>query len=147
MLVVKDNREEQRLKKRYYKYSEIIILVSIIYFIWILINIIGVYFIGLGNRWAGLSMNQWILSSIIVFSICLGIILFFFFHYIMLKQKIIKEKNKPKYLHGKRLYIHTYPEQSKGGVFSKTFIQIDDQTIVCIRYQLISPVYLTKEKQ
>jgi hypothetical protein len=142
---IKDNKQQQ-IKKRYYMLSKLIIIVSIVYFIWILVNILGVYFIGLGNKWAVLPMTQWILSAIILFSIAIGSILFFILHLSLIHKKIQDEKNKPVYLHGKRLYTYTYPEGSKGGIFSKKYIQIDNQTILCIRFQMVPSIIFFDEE-
>jgi Trk-type K+ transport system membrane component len=145
MPTIKDNKKQQQIKKRYYMLSKIIIIVSIVYFIWILINIIGVYLIGMGNKWAIISMNHWILSAIILFIIAISSILFFVFHLNVIHKKIENEKNKPRYLHGKRLYTYTYPKGSKGGIFSKTYIKIDDQTVLCIRIQMIPSIIFCDE--
>lgn len=145
MPTINDNNEQLQIKKRYYMLSKLIMIVSIIYFIWILINIVGVYLIGLGNTWAVLPMSQWILSAIILFIIAIGIILFFVLHLIFIHKKIKQEKNKPLYLHGKRLYTYTYPEGATGGIFSKTYVQTDDDTIVCIRFQMVPSIIFCDE--
>jgi len=53
-------------------------------------------------------------------------------------------KPKPVFYKGKRLYTFTYPEGARGGVFSKTIIEIDDKTAVNIRCQVIRPQQIWK---
>jgi len=143
MSTVEVERDEDKLKVRYLKISKIIILLAVIYFIWTVFHIISVYFLGFGNKWAALTMDQWILSSIIFFSICIGLVLLFVLHhYIIKKRRIESEKPKPVFYKGKRLYIHTLPDRSKGGIFSKTFVKIDEDTILSLRFQMIPPINL-----
>ncbi len=143
MPTVEVERDEDKLKVRYLKITKIIILLAVIYLIWTVFHIISVYFLGLGNKWAALTMDQWILSSIILFSICIGLVLLFVLHhYIIKKRRIESEKPKPAFYKGKRLYIHTLPDRSKGGIFSKTFVKIDEDTILSLRFQMIPPINL-----
>lgn len=143
MPTVEVERDEDKLKVRYLKITKIIILLAVIYLIWTVFHIISVYFLGLGNKWAALTMDQWILSSIIFFSICIGLVLLFVLHhYIIKKRRIESEKPKPAFYKGKRLYIHTLPDRSKGGIFSKTFVKIDEDTILSLRFQMIPPINL-----
>jgi len=138
-------RDEDILKQRYLKISKIILLLAVIYLSWIIIHILSVYFLGLGNKWAILTMDQWILSSIFVFSICLGLVFVFILHwFIAKKRRLQKEKPKPEYYKGKRLYTYTHPEEGEGGLFSKTFVPIDENTIISLRYQMIPPKELWK---
>ena len=143
MPTVEVERDEDKLKVRYLKMSKILVLLAVIYLIWTVFNIISVYFLEFGNKWSALTMDQWILSSIIFFSICIGLVLLFILHhYIIKKRRIESEKPKPVFYKGKRLYIHTLPDRSKGGIFSKTFVKIDEDTILSLRFQMIPPINL-----
>jgi hypothetical protein len=143
MSKVKVVRDEDRLKVRYLKILKIIVLLAIIYFFWTVFHIISVYLLGFGSKWAAFTMDQWILSSIIFFSICIGLVLLFVLHhYIIKKRRIESEKPKPIFYKGKRLYTYTQPDRSKGGIFSKTFVKIDDGTALVLRFQMIPPINL-----
>ncbi len=143
MPTVEVERDEDKLKVRYLKILKIIVLLAVIYFIWTVFHIMSVYFLRFSNKWAALTMDQWILSSIIFFSICIGLVLLFVLHhYIIKKRRIESEKPKPVFYKGKRLYIHTLPDRSKGGIFSKTFVKIDDGTTLSLRFQMIPPINL-----
>ena len=143
MPTVEVERDEDKLKVRYLKISKIIVLLAVIYLIWTVFNIISVYFLEFGNKWSALTMDQWILSSIIFFSICIGLVLLFVLHhYIIKKRRIESEKPKPVLYKGKRLYTYTLPDRPKGGIFSKTFVKIDDGTTLVLRFQMIPPINL-----
>jgi hypothetical protein len=101
-------------------------------------------------NWAGLTMNQWILTSIVLFCFFLILeIIFILNHFTTKKKQFEQDKPKPLLYKGKRLHKFTVPKGSKGGIFSKTFIKIDDQNILYLRYQMIQPndIWGNKEKK
>ena len=148
MFIPIKNKDEEFLKNYYLKLSKIILLLVIIYSIWIGIIVIGVYFIGSGNRWAIFSLDQWIISSVVLFSIFVVLEILFFIHYFIVKKKRIEsEKPKTLFFKGKKLHIFTLPLGSKGGIYSKTFIDIDNDNILNLRYQMIPPNEMSKENQ
>jgi hypothetical protein len=53
----------------------------------------------------------------------------------------------PDYIHGKRLYIYTNPSDSKGGIYSKTYIKIDENNVLRIRNLMIPPDELWNKKE
>ena len=148
MFIPIKTKDEEFLKNYYLKLSKIILLLVIIYSIWIGIIIIGVYFVGSGNKWAVLTMDQWIISSVVLFSIFVVLEILFFVHYFIVKKKRIdSEKPKTLFFKGKKLYIFTLPTGSKGGIYSKTYINIDNENILNLRYQIIPPNEILNENQ
>ena len=148
MSTVENKRDEDKLKVRYLKISKIILLLTVIYLVWTVFHIISVYFLGFGNKWAVLTMNQWILSSIILFSIFIALELIFVLHHFLVKKKRIeREKPKPAFFKGEKLHIYTLPTGTKGGIFSKTFVKIDGDNILSLRYQMIPPRDLWGKKE
>ncbi len=148
MFIPIKNKDEESLKNLYLKFSKIILLLVIIYSIWIAIIITGVYFIGSGNKWAVLTMDQWIISSVVLFSIFVVLEVLFFIHYFIVKRKRIEsEKPKTLFYKGKKLYVFTLPIGSKGGIYSKTYINIDDANVLNLRYQMIPPNEMLNENQ
>jgi len=118
----------------------LMIFIAILVTLWISLVIISVYFFGMDNNWAGLAMDHWILVGIGL--IALFIIITFIQNLVpilLLKAKRPKEKRKPIFYHGKRLYDFTFPIESKGGIYSRTYISIDDKNLVNFRYQMIPP--------
>ena len=125
----------------------LMVTIAIIITLWISLVIISIYFFGRANNWAGLSMDHWILIGIsliilfIIITIGTNIL-----PIIKARQKIHREKQKPKFYQGKRIHEYTFPPQSEGGIFSRTYISIDDKNILNFRYQMISSDQLWPKK-
>ena len=148
MPTVEQQRDEDKLKFRYSKVSKIILLITIIYTLWVSSLIIGVYYLGIGYKVAVLTMDQWIISSIVIFTFFLVLeLIFLLHHYNTKKKRIESEKPKPMLIKGKRLHIYTIPEGSKGGIFSKTYVKIDENNVLNLRYQMILPNELWGKKE
>ena len=135
------------LKRLTTRLNFLMITIAILVTLWISLVIISVYFFGMASNWAGLAMDHWILVGIglitifIIISLILNIPPIF-----IARQKISREKRKPIFYQGKMVYEYTFPPQSKGGIYSRTYIPIDDKKIVNFRYQMISPDQLWPKK-
>ena len=142
------NMDEDILKIRYLKISKIILILAVIYSLWITFLIMSVYFLGLGNKWALVTMDHWIISSVILLGVFVGLEIIFILHHYMVKRKRIEsEKPKPLYYKGKKLHIYTLPADSKGGIYSKTYVKIDGDNILNLRFQMIPPYEMWGKKQ
>ena len=127
--------------------SILMVTIAILATLWISLVIISVYFFGMANNWAGLVMDHWILVGIGLVTLFIIITLILNIPPIFIaRQKISREKRKPIFYQGKRIYEYTFPPQSQGGIFSRTYITIDDKNIVNFRYQMISPDQLWPKK-
>ena len=72
----------------------------------------------------------------------------FYVHYLSVKsKKFQEEKTKPEFVGEKTLYTFTYPKASDGGVFSKTYIQIDGKMILRLRTLMVPPGELWSKKE
>ena len=92
------------------------------------------------SNWAYLSLENWVLFSIITILIFIVIEILYYIYTYYFSDKIIEfEEIEPELLHGKKVYIYTNPKDSKGGVFSKTYIQINNESVLRIRNQMIPP--------
>lgn len=137
MSVMYDQRYEENLKRRYLRFSRFILLLAICCSLWITILLLGTYYWGYGNKWAFLSLNEWIYSIIGVIVLFILLEFFFIFHHFKVRRYLMGYHLKPRYFQGKRLYHYTIPKDAKGGIFSKTFVAVDEQTIITFRYQMI----------
>ncbi|EMR74767.1 hypothetical protein MBGDF03_01214 [Thermoplasmatales archaeon SCGC AB-540-F20] len=147
MPAVEKNLDEDILKVRYLRASKIMIILAVIYSLWITFLIMGVYFLGI-YKLALLTMDQWIISGIILLGVFVGLNVIFILHHYMVKRKRIEsEKPKPLSFKGKKLHIYTLPTNSKGGIYSKTFVKIDGDNILNFRIQMISPYELWGKKE
>jgi hypothetical protein len=100
----------------------------------------GVYVWEYGYNWAVLSFDMWILilSGLIAASILINLVLYF--HFGALDKKREKaERPKPEFIDGKRVHELTFPKESQGGIFSKTYIRIDEHNLLRIRLLMIKP--------
>jgi len=69
------------------------------------------------------------------------------FHYLLAKRgKKKAEAPQPVSMKGKQVHIFTLPMGAKGGVYSKTFIKIDEINVLNLRYQIIPPNDLWQKK-
>jgi hypothetical protein len=141
--------DEEKLKRRYLKASKLLFLFTVLYSLWIVLVIMGVYFLQLGNKWAVFTIGQWILSAIILISIVIVLEIIFILHNTLSRKKYLQpeQPQQPVYPQGKQVNSYTIPAGAKGGIFSKTFIMIDETRVLNLRYQMIPPNDLWGQKQ
>ena len=143
-----ENDEDILPHNRYRKWSKVLLVIGVLYVVWIIFVIMSIYFLEMGYRWSFLSMNEWIYSGIFLLGLFVLIELIFFArYYVTQKEKLEGEKPKPLMYKGKRLYIYTCPPHAKGGLFSRTYIPVDENTIVRVKTQMIPPEELWKTKE
>ena len=63
------------------------------------------------------------------------------------KKRMEKGKIEPEYINGKRVHVLTFPHGKEGGIFSKTYIQIDEDNVLRLRTLLIPPDELWGKKE
>lgn len=141
--------DEEKQKQRLLKVLKLIFLIIMIYVLWIALLIISVYFFKFADNWAVLTVEQWIISAIVLISIAivLDIILIILFILSEKKHQRLNKQKQPTNLEGKEVHNYTIPTNSKGGIFSKTYIIIDENHILNLRYQMIPPYDLWGQKQ
>lgn len=148
MAAAKPTRDVEKLKRRFLKASKILLLLAIIYILWIAVLIIGIYFLKLGSKWAILTIEQWIYSAIALFSFIIVLdIVFLLSNVVSRRKQVTQEKPQRVVLHGKQVHSYTIPIGAKGGIFSKTYIMIDETRVLNLRYQMILPNDLWGKKQ
>ena len=141
---------EQQQRQRMYTATKFFFLITVVYMLWIAIVIIGIYFLKLGNKWAVFSMEQWILSAIALICIAIGLEIVLLLRYALSrkKERIPREsKEHQEFIQGKAVHNYTIPLDAKGGIFSKTYILIDEDRVLNIRYQMIPPNELWGQHQ
>jgi hypothetical protein len=149
MVAIEPLYDEERQKQRLLKASKFFFLITILYSLWIAVLIMGVYFLKLGNKWAILTMEQWILSAIALISIAIGLEVVLLLQYILSRKKQLqpKKQKQQEYIQGKQVNNFTIPVDAEGGIFSKTYILIDENRVLNLRYQMIPPNDLWGQKQ
>ena len=53
----------------------------------------------------------------------------------------MKKKSQlfPEFIDGKYIHVFTYPKAMEGGIFSKTYIEIDTENVLRLRTLIIPP--------
>lgn len=131
---------EDKLTKKYVRWMKLFIFITILLVILIAVVILGIFALGQGHTWALISLDSWIIILCSLFAIFILLDLVFYFHFLSVENKRIElEKPKPEFIDGKRVHIYTIPKGSEGGVFSKTYVEIDTHSILRLRYLIIPP--------
>ena len=150
MAVTDPTTKKETLKRRYLKITKIFLLIAMIYSLWIALVFVGTYSMELGHKWASLSIQEWTWSAIILISILIVLEFLFILHYLASgrkKQMRPEPTKEPIYLQGKQVHSFTLPVGVKGGIFSKTYILIDENRVLHLRYQMIPPTDLWGKPQ
>jgi hypothetical protein len=139
---------EKNIGKRYSLLAKIFLLIVILLIIWVVIVLLGSLLLSYSYDWTGLSLDLWIIILCGLIGIFIIFELIFYFHYSSVQNKLMeKEKPKPEYIDSKRVHIFTFPVGMEGGIFSKTYIQIDEYNILRLRALMIPPEDLWKKKK
>lgn len=138
---------ENRLRYRYSVLSKVFLLLGFLLLVWDVVVFIGAKFLDYGYRWAFISLENWIIITTTIIVIMVFLIIIFFVHFSFVKKKLSQAKlPKIEYIDNKRVHVFTYPEGAEGGVFSKTYIEIDENNILRLRTLMIPPEELWGKK-
>jgi hypothetical protein len=122
---------------------KLFIVIVVVLLMWLVIVGSAPLLLEFDPLWTGLSLGTWflIISTLVGIFIVLDIIF-----YLKADQtpqafeefKPIEEHTSPEYKDGKQVYEFTHPVGSKGGIYSKTYLQIDTGSILRIRQQMFT---------
>ena len=142
---------EEKIKKKYSKIMLFLFFIGIILILCFLVIFSGIYFLGYDNNWGIISFERWVLIISIILVIFIFFEILFYYRFLILKKRIvIKSQVEPEFIDGRRVYIFTYPKGIEGGIFSKTYVEIDSENILRLRTLIIPPNELwskNKEKE
>ena len=131
---------EAKLQDRYSKISKLFVLLTVLLIVLVLVVFLGILVYENAYNWAGLSLEVWIYGVCLIIAIFIILELVLYFHYNSVKNKRIElEKPKAEFIDGRRIFIYTYPKGDQGGIFSKTYIEIDGHSVLRLRILLIPP--------
>jgi hypothetical protein len=139
----------EKLKRRYLRISKLILLFAMIYALWIALVLIGTFQLALGISWASFTVEEWVLSAIVLFVVFILIELLFFVQLTMATRTKKHKAEGPaeQFIKGKRVHTFTVPLDAKGGIFSKTYVKIDEASVLNLRYQITPPNELWGKKE
>ncbi len=129
---------EEKLRKKYSFLSKIFVLLGVFLVIWVVIVFIGAWLLDYGYNWALFSVSDWVLIVLFIMVAFIIVELIVFLHYRSVKNKVV-EKPREEYISGRKVYVFTYPPGMEGGIFSKTYVEIDDKNILRLRTLMIPP--------
>ncbi|HEC86812.1 MAG TPA: hypothetical protein ENI49_02950 [Thermoplasmatales archaeon] len=130
--------EKKKLRSR--AIAKALFIISTLYLILLIAVILIVYYFGIGYKWIQalqISLPIALLMGIIIYAIFIIVILLLYASYRSAKKKVVESKDLVS--REKPLYVYTYPEGARGGIFSRTIIKIDNNAEVNIRYQMVKP--------
>ncbi len=152
---------DMRLRIKYRRVATLLLLIAILFTLWTLAAVLSVFSFQMDARWALLSPTEWVIIDTALVAFFLLIDLAIYSRYraktrpLHPKAPKVKKPRKtkidkapaPPTIKGHEVYTVTLPMGAKGGIFSKTFIPIDDNRVLQLRYQMIPPTTLWPSKQ
>ncbi|MDG6218564.1 MAG: hypothetical protein QCI00_03890 [Candidatus Thermoplasmatota archaeon] len=133
---------------------KLFLIISILLLMWIVIVLSGVSILDFDPDWTGLSLSLWLLIISVLFGIFIIIDILMYSSPSLFVKGDIQEFStnlSDEYLDGMKVFQYTFPKNRNDGIFSKTYIKIDDSTLIRIRNQMIPAESLwpedTKEKK
>jgi hypothetical protein len=133
----KANNTEKKIN--FFFLTRLFFAISIVMVFWIIIVAFGLY-VGMGYNWALLDIELWLFIVIFVLIILVFIDVLFIFILARKKGEELTsfEEVDDEYIHGKKVFVFTNPKNAEGGIFSKTYITIDNETVLKLR-ELMTP--------
>lgn len=139
---------KEKIRKKYSKITKLIFLIGIIMIVWFIVVILGIFFLGYDFNWAVISFENWVTIISIILVIFLLFEILFYFRFSNLEKQIkITSLTKPEFIDGKHVHVFTYPKGIEGGIFSKTYIEIDSENVLRLRILIASPNELWSKKE
>ena len=131
---------EEKLRNKYSMFIKLFLVITFLLLIGILVVSLGISYFELGYNWAWLSLDGWNILASVFFVVFIFFVLIFYYHFSSLRNKIIElEKPKPEFIDGKKVHVFTFPDGKEGGLFSKTYIEIDEHNVLRLRTLMIPP--------
>ena len=131
---------EDKLTGKYSRLSKLFVIITILFVVLIAVAFLGIAAFGYGYNWMLVSLEGWIIivSALILIFIILEL---FFYSSLSGLQNKIKEfkKPEPEFIDNRKIYAYTIPKGADGGVFSKTYIEIDEHSTLRLRTLIIPP--------
>ena len=131
---------EMKLSLKYLRLFSLFLIITILLIILIVLSAIGIIFLGLGTNWILISFEDWMVGLSVLLGIFILLEIILFIHYSLVRKKRLKiEKPTDEFIEGKKVFDMTFPKDTDGGVYSKTYIEIDNNSILRLKYQMIPP--------
>jgi hypothetical protein len=134
---------------------KLFLILAVVFSMWIVIVVSGQLFMEYSSTWTGLSLSFWLILISALFGAFIVIDIIIYAHPTLLTEMNTSVKPMASLAvpfemkEGKRVYDFTVPKDVKGGLFSKTYIALDEETVLRVRHQIVPSKTLwdKKEKQ
>jgi hypothetical protein len=131
---------ERKISARYKWFFKLFLIVTFLLVFLLIISAVGIIFLGLGTNWFLFNFEGWIFGVSIVIGLFVILEILFFLHFFFVRRQRIKLGTpKPEYIDGKKIIDITFPKGTDGGVYSKTYIEIDNNNILRLKNLMIPP--------
>jgi hypothetical protein len=131
---------ESKFSSKYLRFFRIFLIITILLIILLIISAIGIIFLGLGINWFLFSFDGWLVGLSLIIGLFILLEIIFYLHCYLLGRKRIKlGKPTPEYIDGKKVIEITFPSGTDGGIYSKTYIEIDNNNILRLKNLMIPP--------
>ena len=131
---------EGKIIARYKWFFKYFLIITLLLVLLLIISAIGIIFLGLGTNWFLFNFESWIFGASIVIGLFIILEILFFLHILFVRRKRIKlGAPKPEYINGKKIIDLTFPKGMDGGVYSKTYIEIDNNNVLRLKNLMIPP--------
>jgi hypothetical protein len=139
---------EDKLRGRYSLLSKLFLFIALLFIICVVFVFIGITFLEYGHNWALFSLEGWIITLCLLLLFFILLELIFYYNFSSVRRKRIElETPKSEFINGKRVYVFTHPKGKEGGIFSKTYIEIDEHSVLRLRSLMILPEELWSKKE
>jgi hypothetical protein len=151
-----------RLRSRYRRIAVLLLVIAIIFTVWTIAVVLSIFMFGVSNGLTFLTPTEWVIANIIVVALFLAIDGLIFLRYRNKTRGLAPQAAPqarrwrrgrkepvaaPEMIHGHEVFTVTLPLGAMGGIFSKTFVPIDDQRVLQLRFQMIPPTTLWPPQQ
>jgi hypothetical protein len=131
---------------------KLFIIIIVLLLMWLVVVGSASMILEFDPLWTGISVGNWalVISALIGVFIVLDIVLYVKSEGPTTTFEVfqpITQSTEPEFKDGKRVYIFTYPVESKGGIYSKTYLEVDATHILRIRNQMFSSEDLWQEDE
>lgn len=134
-----------------YILPKVFLIISVLLLMWIVILISGVSYLEFDPDWAGISISNWLILVSVLFGAFIIIdIVMYVSPSLFVKgeiQEFVSSESQAEFLDGMKVYEYTFPKDNHGGVYSKTYVKIDDSFLLRVRNQMIPAEILWPDKK
>jgi hypothetical protein len=152
---------DARMRARYRRIAMVFLVIAIVFTVWTMVVVVSIFMLQVGGGWTILTPTEWVLANIVVVAVFLVLDALIYVRYRAktrsMEPPAVKERRlwrgrkektpAPELIHGREVYTVTLPPGAQGGIFSKTFVPIDDNRVLQLRYQMIPPMSLWPSQQ